>query len=110
MFTLGGRAISWRSIKQSCVADSTIEAEYVAAYEAAKDAIWLGNFLMDLGEVPLVQSPIILYFYNSEVVANSKEPITHKRVKHIERKYHLIRNIVHKGDVVITKLHQQIIR
>ena len=41
MFTLGGGAIGWRSVKQSCIANSTIEAEYVAAYEAAKEAVWL---------------------------------------------------------------------
>ena len=39
IFTLGGGAISWRSIKQSCVADSTMEAEYLAASEAAKEVI-----------------------------------------------------------------------
>ncbi|XP_075092123.1 retrovirus-related Pol polyprotein from transposon TNT 1-94 [Nicotiana tabacum] len=47
-FTLGGGAISWRSIKQSCVANSTMEAEYVDASEAAKEAVWLGNFLNEL--------------------------------------------------------------
>ena len=100
VFTLGGGAISWRSIKQSCVADSTMEAEYVAASEA----VWLRNFLLDLREVTLVQSPITLYYDNSGAVANSKEPRTHKRAKHIERKYHLIRDIVHRGDVVVTKI------
>lgn len=54
MFTLGGGAISWKSIKQSCVADSTIEAEYVATSEAAKEAVWLRNFLFGLREVPSV--------------------------------------------------------
>ena len=49
VFTLGGGAISWRSVKQSCIADSTMEAEYVAACEAAKEAIWLKKFLYDLG-------------------------------------------------------------
>ena len=39
VFTLGGGAISWRSIKQSCVADSTMEAEYVVASEAAKEVV-----------------------------------------------------------------------
>ncbi|RVW66263.1 Retrovirus-related Pol polyprotein from transposon TNT 1-94 [Vitis vinifera] len=65
-------AISWRSIKQTCVADSTMEAEYVAASEAAKEAVWLRNFLLDLGVVPSVQSPITLYCDNSGAVANSK--------------------------------------
>ena len=41
VFTLGGGAIFWRSVKQSCIADSTIEAEYVAACEAAKEMIWV---------------------------------------------------------------------
>ena len=92
VFTLGVRAISRRSIKQSCVTDSTMEAEYVATSEAAKEAVWLRNFLLDLGEVPSVQSPITLYCDNSGVVANSKEPRTYKMAKHIERKYHLLRD------------------
>lgn len=48
--------------------------------------------------------PITLYCHNSGPVANLKEPRTHKRAKHIERKYHLIRDIVHRGDVVVTKI------
>ena len=47
VFTLRGGPISWRSIKQSCVVDSLMEAEYVAA----KEVVWLKNFLLDLGEV-----------------------------------------------------------
>ncbi|KAL6312302.1 hypothetical protein AAG906_014654 [Vitis piasezkii] len=104
VFVLGGGTISWRSIKQTCVADSTMEAEYVAASEAAKEAVWLRNFLLDLGVVPSVQSPITLYCDNSGAVANSKEPRSHKRAKHIERKYHLIRDIVQRGDVVVMKI------
>ena len=45
VFPLGGGAISWRSVKQSCIADSTMEAEYVAACEVAKETIWLKKFL-----------------------------------------------------------------
>ena len=51
VFTLGGGATSWRSVKQSCIADSTTEAEYVAALEATKEAVWLRNFLFDLSVV-----------------------------------------------------------
>ena len=51
VFILGGGAISWKSVKQSCVADSTMKAEYVAACEAAKEAIWLKKFLSNLGVV-----------------------------------------------------------
>ena len=52
VFTFEGGAISWRSMKQSSIADSTMEAEYIAASEAAKEAVWLKNFLMDLEVVP----------------------------------------------------------
>ena len=66
----------------------------MATLEAAKEAIWLRKFLLDLGVVPSMQLPITLCCDNSKAVANSKEPMTHKKGKHIERKYHLIRNIV----------------
>src|ERR1051325_9452532 len=104
VFILNKGAIVWRSIKQSCIADSTMEAEYVAACEAAKEAVWLRKFLIDLEVVPDMQLPITLYCDNSGAVANSKEPRSHKRGKHIERKYHLIREIVHRGDVIVTQI------
>ena len=52
VFTIGGGAVIWRSIKQSCIADSTMEAEYVAACEATKEAVWLRQFLLGLEVVP----------------------------------------------------------
>ena len=48
VFTLNGVAVVWRSIKQGCIVDSTMEAEYVAACEAAKEVVWLRKFLTDL--------------------------------------------------------------
>ena len=84
VFTLGGGAISWRSVKQSCIADSTMEAEYVAACEAAKEAVWLKKFLFDLGVVRMEQILITLFCDNSGAVAQSKDPRNHKKGKHIE--------------------------
>src|SRR5215813_10565434 len=81
-----------------------MEAEYVAAYEAAKEAVWLRKFLEDLEVVPDMDKSLTLYCDNSGAVANSKEPRSHKRGKHIERKYHLIREIVQRGDVSIIKI------
>ena len=103
VFTLGGGAISWRSVKQSCIADSTIEAEYVVACEAAKEAVWLKKFLSDLGVVKMEQVPITLFCDNSGAVAQSKDLRNHKKGKHIERKYHIIQGIVPHGDVVVAK-------
>ena len=104
VFVLNGGSVVWRSVKQSCIADSTMEAEYVAATEAAKEAVWLRKFLRDLEVVPDSEQPIALYCDNSWAVANSKEPRSHKRSKHIERKYHLIRDNVARGDVDVKKI------
>ena len=79
VFTLGGGAIVWRSIKQSSTADSTMEVEYIAACEAAKEAVWLRKFFTDLEVVPNMDKPLTLYCDNSRAVANSKEPRSHKR-------------------------------
>ena len=72
-------------------------SEYVAACEAAKEAVWLKKFLSDLGIVRMEQGPIILFSDNSGAV-QSKDPRNHKKGKHIERKYHIIQDIVARGD------------
>ncbi|RVX04750.1 Retrovirus-related Pol polyprotein from transposon TNT 1-94 [Vitis vinifera] len=104
VFTLGGGAIIWRSVKQTYVADSTMEVEYVAACEAAKEAVWLREFLKELEVVPNMHEPIRLYCDNSGAVANAKEPRNHRKGKHIERKFHLVREIVNRGDVSVEKI------
>ena len=104
VFTLGGGAISWRSVKQSCICQLRHEAEYVAACEATKEAVQLEKFLFDLGVVRIEQVPITFFCDNSEAVAQSKNPRNHKKGKHIERKYHTIQDIVAQGDVVVAKI------
>ncbi|TYK03728.1 gag/pol protein [Cucumis melo var. makuwa] len=74
LFTLNGGAVVWRSAKQTCIADSTMEPEYAATYEAAKEAIWLRKFSTDLEIVPNMHLPITLYYDNSGTIANSREP------------------------------------
>ena len=78
MFSLGGGAIIWRSVKQSCIADSTMEAEYVAAYKVAKEAVWLKKFLYDLGVMRMEKVPITVF---SEV-----EQLHNPRIQGITRK------------------------
>ena len=81
-----------------------MEVEYVATFEVTTEALWLRKFLTDLEVVPNMHLSITLYCDNSGAVANSREPRSHKREKHIEHKYHLIREIVHRGDVVVTQI------
>ena len=81
-----------------------MEAEYIAASKATKEAVWLKNFLMYLRVVPSAQSAITLYCDNSGAVANWKESRSHKREKNIERKSNIIREIVSRGDAVVSQI------
>ncbi|KAJ9555126.1 hypothetical protein OSB04_009740 [Centaurea solstitialis] len=104
VFTLNGGAISWKSSKQDTIADSTTEAEYIAASDAAKEAVWLRNFLSDLRVVASISRPIDIFCDNSGAVAQAKEPRKHHKSRHVLRKYHLIREIIGRGDVRICKI------
>ncbi|KAJ9561794.1 hypothetical protein OSB04_006954 [Centaurea solstitialis] len=97
--TLNGGAISWKSSKQDTIAGSTTEAEYIAASDAAKEAVWLRNFISDLRVVASISRPIDIYCDNSGSVAQAKEPREHHKSRHVLRKYHLIREIIGRGDV-----------
>ena len=103
-FTLGGSAITWRRVKQSCIVDSTMEVEFVAACEAPKEAVWPKKFLSDLGVVRIEKVPITLFCDNNGAIALSKDPRNHKKGKHIKRKYHIIRDIIARRDVVVAKI------
>ncbi|KAK8971909.1 hypothetical protein V6N11_027676 [Hibiscus sabdariffa] len=101
VFGLDGGVVSWKSSKQDTIADSTTEAEYIAASEAAKEAVWIKKFISELGVVPSISDAMELYCDNNGAIAQAKEPRSHQRSKHILRRFHLIREIVDRGDVEI---------
>jgi hypothetical protein len=86
VFTINGGAVSWKSSKQETVADSTTEAEYIAASEAAKEGVWIRKFLSELGVFPSISSPLDLYCDNNGAIAQVKEPRNHQKNKHVLRK------------------------
>ncbi|KAK9003876.1 hypothetical protein V6N11_018772 [Hibiscus sabdariffa] len=98
-------AVSWKSSKQDTVADSTTEAEYIAASEAAKEAVWIKKFIPELGVIPSISDAVDLYCDNNGAIAQAKEPRSHQRSKHILRRFHLIWEIIDRGDVEICKVH-----
>ena len=61
-----------------------MKVEYIAACEAAKEAVWLHKFLTDREVIPDMDKPLTLYCDSSGAVTNSKEPRSHKKGKHIE--------------------------
>ena len=94
-------------MKQSCVSNFIIETEYIAASEAFKEVVWLRKFLRDLEVIPNLEKPMVVYCDNSDTVANSKETRSHQRGKHIKRKFHLIKEIVEHGDVMVCKIKSE---
>ena len=86
--SLGSAVVSWRSRKQSVPADSTTEAEYVAAAEATKEIVWLRKILEDLQENQEKSTPLLVD--NTSAIKLAKNPRFHDRTKHINKKYHLI--------------------
>jgi hypothetical protein len=84
--------VSWSSRKQSCVALSTAEAEYVAACAACKEAVWLRKLLSELFGLKLEATCI--WCDNQSCMKLSKNLVFHDNSKHIEIKYHYIRDMV----------------
>ncbi|KAK8500240.1 hypothetical protein V6N12_041482 [Hibiscus sabdariffa] len=73
VFYLNGGAVSWKSLKQDTVVDSTTEAEYIAASEAAKEAVWIKKFISELGVVPSISDVVELYCDNNKAIASLDE-------------------------------------
>ncbi|KAL0437770.1 UNVERIFIED_CONTAM: Retrovirus-related Pol polyprotein from transposon TNT 1-94 [Sesamum radiatum] len=98
VFKLNGGVVAWKSSKQDTTVDSTMEAEYIAASEAAKEAVWMKNYFQELGVVPSIAEPVVIFFDNNGAIAQAKELRSHHRSKHILRRYHLLREMVSRGD------------
>ncbi|KAL0287671.1 UNVERIFIED_CONTAM: Retrovirus-related Pol polyprotein from transposon TNT 1-94 [Sesamum angustifolium] len=88
-----------KSSKQDTKVDSTTEAEYIAALEAAKEAVWMKNYIQELGVVPSIAEPVVVFCDNNWAIAQEKEPRSHHRSKHILRRYQLLREMVGRGHV-----------
>jgi hypothetical protein len=76
---------------------SSTEVEYMAASQASCEAIWLCKLLVGLFGVQL--RPTVIYCNNHRCIKLSKNPIFHDRSKHIEIRYHSLRDYIHRGAV-----------
>ncbi|KAM1756496.1 hypothetical protein ACFX11_005858 [Malus domestica] len=96
-FTLGSGMFSWASIKQNTVALSTAEAEYVSATEATSQAKWLRFVLEDFGEEQVEGTQILCD--NTSVIAMAKNPVFHQKTRHINKKFHFIREAIQAKEI-----------
>ena len=95
MFFLGSSPITWESMKQKVVAQSSCEAEYIAAANATCQALWLARVLAEVqGSTP--RAPV-LRVDNKSAIALIKNPVLHGQSKHIQMKYHFVRESTEDG-------------
>ena len=102
LFVCNGGAVSWKSFKQTVIADSTMKVEYIAASETAKETFWYKKFATEIEVMPL--DAISLYCDNNGAIALAKEPRSHQKFKHIEWRYHLIRDYLKKDYVEVKRV------
>ena len=108
-FMSGGGAISWKAQKQSTVATSTAEAEYIAAFEAAKEAVYLAQLGQDLGVLP-DDYCVPLHDDSQACIRIASNPCLAERTKHFDVKYHWLREKVKAKKVELRYIstHEQL--
>ncbi|GJV42883.1 putative ribonuclease H-like domain-containing protein [Tanacetum coccineum] len=99
---LGRRLISWQCKKQTIVATSTTEAEYVAAANCCGQILWIQNQLLDYG-FNFMNTKI--HIDNESTICIVKNPVFHSKTKHIEIRHHFIRDAYEKKLIQVQKIH-----
>ncbi|GKA44820.1 putative ribonuclease H-like domain-containing protein, partial [Tanacetum coccineum] len=99
---LGKRLISWQCKKQTIVANSTTEAEYVAAANCYGQVLWIQNQMLDYG-FNFMNTKI--YIDNESTICIVKNPVFHSKTKHIEIRHHFIRDSHEKKLIQVIKIH-----
>ena len=105
VFFMGNAAFTWSSKKQPIVTLSTCEAEYVAMSNCVCQAIWLRSLLKELHVSE--NDPTEIFVDNKSAIALAKNPVFHDRSKHIDTKFHFIRECVAKKEVVLKFVKSQ---
>lgn len=103
VFTHAGGPISWISRKQKCIALSSCEAEYVALSEATRESIFLQNFYSEILAKKKIQQ-MIINGDNQSALKLTENHVFHDRLKHIDIKYHFVREQVEKDRIQLKYL------
>ncbi|GJZ39843.1 retrotransposon protein, putative, ty1-copia subclass, partial [Tanacetum coccineum] len=104
VFILNIGTVDWKSTKQSIFATSSTDAEYIAAFDASKEAVWIRKFIYGLGIVPSIEEPISMYCDNTGAIAIAKDDGVTKGARHFRAKVHYLRETIKMGDVKIEKI------
>jgi hypothetical protein len=94
LMNMGSVAVSWTCKKQTTIANSSAEAKYISAWEAACEIVWLRIILQDLGETQ--KSPTNLLINSQSTINMATNPVFHSKTKHVDTKYHFIISLIIK--------------
>lgn len=101
VFILCDSCISWKSQLQKLVALSSTEAGYIAACDTVKESLWLRGLLNEIG---FINNSVKIYTDNQNVIHLSKNPMYHNHTKHVDVKFHFVRNMVEQVQLNIIPL------
>nr|GEW68485.1 retrovirus-related Pol polyprotein from transposon TNT 1-94 [Tanacetum cinerariifolium] len=104
VFVLNRGDVDWKSTKQSIFATSSTDAEYIAAFDASKEAVWIQKFIYGLGVVSTIEEPINMYCDNTRAIAIAKDHGITKGARHFRTKVHYLQETIEMGDVKIEKV------
>ncbi|SGZ28076.1 BQ5605_C026g10272 [Microbotryum silenes-dioicae] len=100
VFYIAGSAVSWSSKRQSRVADSTTDAEYLALSHAGKEGIYLSQLLEELHVQPV--APAHIFTDNEAAAAVARDPVRVTGTRHIRLREHFVRDMVNQGDISLS--------
>ena len=101
VFTLGGGAVSWKSSKQTCIARSTMESEFIALDKAGEEAEWLRNFLEDIPCWSKPVSAICIHCDNQSAICRAQNKMYNGKSRHIRRRHNTIKQLLENGIISI---------
>jgi len=101
IFSLGDAVVSWKSSKQTCIARSTMELEFITLDKAAEEAEWLRQFLKN---IPLWSKPVLaicIHCDNQAVILRAQNFIYNSNTRHIRRRHNIVRQLLSNGVISI---------
>ncbi|PHT41242.1 hypothetical protein CQW23_20096 [Capsicum baccatum] len=101
VFTIGGGAVSWKSSKQTCIARSTIESEFIALNKAGEEAEWLRNFLKDIPYWPKPVAPVCIHCDSQAAIGRAGSMMYNGKSRHICRRHNTVRELLSSGIITI---------
>ncbi|GJZ72680.1 hypothetical protein Tco_0636826 [Tanacetum coccineum] len=105
VFILNGGVVDWKSAKKSIFATSSVEAEYIAAFVASKESIWVRKFIFGLSVVPIIEEPLSMYCDNTRAITIANESGITKGARHFHAKVYYLCEVIKYGDVKLEKVH-----